>query len=230
MPIEKILHVVWVGPHDPPKELIDSWEKKHNNGWFFVLWRSHVNGDGSALWENDAVIRRLQSREWNGVCDVMRYEILFNQGGFVVDADSECIKALDEGPEDFLANETAVACYENESVRPGIVGCGFLGAPKGHPFMRACVDEVSKCDPSLPAWRCVGTEMITRVARANPDLIRVYPAKMFNPVHYSGAPAPGDHPVYASQKWGGTKGYGSLRRLPCWCPQCRVTMLRPPWG
>lgn len=223
--IPKILHIIWVGPHEPPKTLIDSWDQRHTNGWFFTLWREHKQG-----WENQAAIDRMASREWNGVADIMRYEILFRHGGFAVDADSECLKALDEGPEDFLSNETAVACYENESVRPGIVACGFLGAPKGHSFFRACIDEVALADASLAAWKSVGPLLMTRVAERLPDQLRVYPAKLFNPVHYSGTPAPGDQASYAEQKWGGTKGYNQLRKQPCWCPECRFTALRPPWG
>ena len=222
--IPKILHIVWVGPHDPPQELIDTWANKHVDGWFFTLWRDHTG------WKNQAAIDRMASKEWNGVADIMRYEILHKYGGFCVDADSECLKALDDGPIEFLSSDTAVACYENESVRPGIIACGFLGGPKGHLFFEACIEEVAKADVSLPAWKCVGPLLVTKIAQAMPDAITVYPAKMFNPVHYSGAPAPGDHPIYASQKWGGTKGYNQLRRRPCWCPACRTNMLRPSWG
>lgn len=223
--IPKKLHCVWVGPHRPPQEMIDSWEKKHVNGWMYCLWRDHTG------WKNQEQINHRAARnEWNGVADVMRYEILHKYGGFVVDADSECLKALDEGPIDFLGQETAVACYENESVRPGVIGCGFLGAPKEHPFFAACIEDVAKQPTGEMAWKAVGPQVMGRVAAKMPDAIKVFPAKMFNPVHYSGTPAPGDYPVYAKQGWGSTKGYGALRKLPCTCPQCWTTALRPPWG
>jgi mannosyltransferase OCH1-like enzyme len=224
--IEKILSIIWVGPHRMPEELIKTWSDKHTNSWLFVLWKDHL-----ANWENqDQINHRYARREYNGVADLMRYEILLKTGGFVVDADSECLKALDEGPEDFLSNETAVACFENEAVRPGMVSCGFLGAPKGHPFFRACVDEARIQDGSIQAWRTVGPMLMSKVSLRLPDQIKVYPAKMFNDPHYSGAAAPGDHPIYARQKWGSTRGYNSLRRLPCSCPECQQTALRPSWG
>jgi mannosyltransferase OCH1-like enzyme len=224
--IPKILHVLWVGPHNPPMELISTWETKHTDGWFFILWRDHTAG-----WVNqDQIQARAARREWNGVADVMRYEILHQHGGFAVDADSECLKPLSDGPEDFLNNDTAVACYESESVRPGMIGCGFLGAPKQHPFFEACVAECAVQDPREAAWKTVGPLLMGRVARRMPEALRVYPARTFNPVHYSGAVAPGDGPIYAKQHWGSTKGYGALRKMPCWCDECRITMLRPPWG
>ena len=228
MTIPKILHVCWVGPHLAPTEMIESWEKAHSGerGWFFQLWRDH-NQD----WENQAAIdHKVRLREWNGVCDIMRYEILAKYGGFCVDADSECVMALDEGPEDFLSNTTAVACYESESVRPGMIGCGFLGAPKGHSFFKACVEDVKTQNMAEPAWKTVGPLLMGRVAERMPSAIKVYPARSFNPVHFSGIEAPGDFPIYAKQGWGSTKGYNSLRKMPCQCPQCAQTMLRPTWG
>jgi len=228
--IPRILSIVWVGPHDPPQQAIDSWIAKHKGeeSWFFILWRDHNQG-----WVNQEQINARAAREeWNGVADLMRYEILYKHGGFCVDADSECVKPLHEGPVDFLGNTTAVACYENESVRPGTVGCGFLGAPKESPFLLACVDEAAKTDPRELAWKTVGPMLVTRLAKEHPDLIKVYPARMFNPLHYSGAKAPGSHPIYAQQYWGSTTSYNKLRKLPCQCQVCRkkVNMLYSPWG
>ena len=226
--IPKILHLCWFGPHAPPTELIDSWAKKHpgEDGWFFTLWRDHKQG-----WINQKQIdARYARRDYNGVCDVIRPEILNKFGGFVVDADSECLKSLSEGPEDFIGNSTAVACYEHEHLRPGIIGCGFLGAPKGDPFFAACVEEVSHQDPGEQAWKAVGPLLMGRVASRMPEALRVYPARTFNPVHYTGAVAPGSSEIYARQMWGSTRGYGALRKMACQCPECGISALRPPWG
>jgi mannosyltransferase OCH1-like enzyme len=226
--IPKILHIVWVGGHRPPTEMIDSWNKKHagDRSWFFHLWTQHDQG-----FRNQAQINaRFDRKEYNGAADCMRYSILELTGGFCVDADSTCVKALDEGPEDFLSSTCALAAYENESVRPGIIGCGFLGAPKGHPFFTACVDESMAQDPTVMAWKAVGPLLMGRVAERMPGEIKVVPARHFNPVHYSGTSAPGNGEIYAQQGWGSTKGYGALRKLPCTCPSCWQTALRPSWG
>lgn len=226
--IPKILHIVWVGPHRPPTEMIESWARKHTNGWFFTLWQQHQSD-----WVNQEQIDVRAARdEWNGVADVMRYEILYRYGGFVVDADSECLQPLDSPGADFLEQTCALAAYENEAVRPGIIGCGFLAGPKGSPFFAECIHEAAAQDPRELAWKTVGPLLMGRVAARMPNDIRVYPAKMFNPVHYSGAKAPGgpEVPVYAQQGWGSTKGYNALRKLPCQCPKCWVSMFNAPWA
>ncbi len=221
--IPKTIHVIWIGPHDPPSECIATWETMHVNGWMFILWRDHTG------WKNQAQIDRM--REWNGKADIMRYEILAKHGGIAIDADSTCVKTLDEGPEDLLnVVEGAWACYESEAVRPGLIACGALGAEKGSKFFARCVEEIATADMSEPAWKTVGPGLITRVASAMPEALKVFPAKLFNPTHFSGVAAPGDCAPRAKQHWGSTKGYGALRKWPCQCSECRISALNPPWG
>ncbi len=221
--ISKTLHVVWVGPHNPPDQLIDSWRAKHSSPeWEHVLWRDHKTG-----WNNAEQIRiRASRREWNGVADVIRWEILARFGGIVVDADSECLQPLDER---FLEPD-AWSCYENEAVRPGVIACGAMGGVQGAPIFKACVEACATADPNVPAWKVVGPLLITRIAGEMPGALKVFPARHFNPEHHSGAKAPGEDPIFARQFWGGTKGYNVLRKWPCQCPECYVTALRPPWG
>ena len=225
--IERIGHIVWVGPHDPPQECIDSWPKV-NPGITWTIWRDHTKALG---WINQEQIdARAARQEWNGVADLCRLEILARCGGIAVDADSTAIKPLEEG--DFFAQEMAVACFENEQIRPGLVGCGFLGAPQGYPFFKACVEEASKQDHKEPAAKTVGPGLMTRMAQAHPDMIKVYPARSFNPKHFSGEAAPGKCPIYGNQLWGSTLGYNSMRKWPCQCQVCRnnTSMLFCPWA
>ena len=219
--IERVGHLCWFGPHDPPQAMMDTWVKM-NPGLIWSVWKDHTG------WKNQEQINARAARnEWNGVCDVIRPELLVRYGGIVVDADSECVKPLEEG--DFFEQETAIACFESESVRPGMVACGMLGAPRAHPFFEACIEEIAQAPVNEMAWKAVGPAMMTRMAQKHPDLIKVYPAKSFVPTHYSGAVAPGDFPTFAKQYFGSTKGYGSLRRWPCQCKLCAISMLRAPW-
>ena len=223
--IPKIGHICWFGPHDPPQEAMDTWIN-NNPGIMWSLWRDHTTG-----WmDQEHINARAAKQEWNGVCDIIRYQLLYKFGGICVDADSASVKPLVEG--DFFDRETAVACYEHEEVRPGMIGCGFMGAPKGHPFMEACVDEAHGQDPREAAWKTVGPMLITKIAKEMPDQIHVYPARSFNPEHYSGAKAPGTHPIFGFQYWAGTTGYNKMRKWSCQCNVCRNTqsMLRPSWG
>lgn len=200
--IPRTLHVVWIGSPVPPlvRHCIDSWREKHPD-WKHKLW---TNERG---WKNQHVIDALP--EWNGKADVMRWEILANEGGVCVDADSECVRTLD----DSLLQYDAVACFENEVCRPGLIACGFLAGAPGNAFWKACVEDAAHADTRQPAWFCVGPGLITRAAQRMPGALHVLPARSFIPHHFSGVDAPGDATIYARQLWGSTFGYKNLAAL-----------------
>jgi mannosyltransferase OCH1-like enzyme len=174
---------------------MQSW-KDLNPGWTHKLWTS---AEGFAL---SPLIER--SPEWCGKADLMRYEILWREGGVYLDADSECILPLSD---DFLL-PGAWACFENETVRPGLVANGSLGSVAGHPLFRALMDLAPTRNYSERAWVATGPKLLTEVieSRAWPD-VQLFPARAFFPDHHSGSAAPGSFPSYARQHWGTTQGY-----------------------
>lgn len=229
----KLGHIVWVGPHRPPEDLMETWISQ-NPGWIWTIWKDHTAKEG---WLNQKAIDFWAARRtWNGVADVMRYEILARCGGVVVDADSAALRPLVDGPEDFLANEQPFLFYENEAVRPGIVACGVMGGPAKSIFWDRAIEMVRHTnygtEQNPQAWALVGPGLVTELARRIPTHVKIYPSKWMYPEHFSGATAPGADRIkpYATQKWGSTKGYNVLRKLPCSCPECSVNMLRCPWG
>ncbi len=174
-----------------------TWQRMHPD-WQYKVWTDHTG------WENQAQIDAMP--EWNGKADIMRWEILEREGGILVDADSECVQQLDES---FLDND-CFACWENEEIRPGLVAAGYVGAVPGCALMRRCVDAVKHRQlEGLRAWQSVGPGLLTELAKDYPAL-RVYPARMFIPMHFSGVAAPGDAPVFARQYWGSTFGYDKI--------------------
>jgi len=227
--IPRKIHVIWIGPHDPPKALIESTAKKHVNGWLFKLW---TDKDVAAeKWENQAQVDRMH--ELNGKADLLRLELLWRYGGVAVDADALCMRPLDEGPEDFLGNDKVFLFYENETERPGLLSCAVMGAPKGSPFFRECITRAAKADMAKVAWTVTGPKLVTEVARDMPEAVRIYPSKWVNPKYHTGVIAPGAAGInpYYEHRWGGTRGYGGLRPMPCMCHVCRRgNMLFPTWG
>ena len=134
--------------------------------------------------------------EWNGKADIMRWEILQHYGGIVVDADSVCVVPLDDS---FLAHH-AFASYEHETLRRGLVAAGTVGAEPGVPFLEEILRAIETRELKGRAWESVGPKLLTEFAH---DLY-LYPARTFLPTHLSGADAPGNAPVYATQFWGST--------------------------
>jgi mannosyltransferase OCH1-like enzyme len=197
--IPKRLHHIWVGPKAAPKKLMNTWTAKHPD-WEYVVWMDHTKtANGGKGWKNQAQIDLMP--EWCGKADMMRYEILLEHGGVFMDADSRCMKPLD----DRFLTPPCWACYENEKKAPGMIANGGLGAEPGSPLMKAMVDACSRAPVSqMQAWRCVGPVLLTRVAENFPEL-EILPARHLYPFHWTGATAPGDAEIFAEQYWCGTR-------------------------
>jgi mannosyltransferase OCH1-like enzyme len=105
--IPKILHFIWVGDESKrPDNCIQTWIEHHPD-WQLKIWGNDSLADFE--WVNAAHMRAMSTRELNGVADMMRWEILYNQGGLVFDADSICVRKLD----DELLDCEAFACWES---------------------------------------------------------------------------------------------------------------------
>lgn len=206
-----LLHVVWVGSEKIPplaQACIESW-RKFNPAWRLCIWRDDKG------WPTEPLIAKWRGREWSGVADIMRYSILWRWGGVVVDADSEAVKPLDDGDFREIIEGTseafsAFSTYESEEAKPGLIACGLMGGRDGSDFWRECVAEVWRSDMSKPAWQAVGPELVTRVAALKSGL-KIYPAKVAIPLHYTGKSALGDCHTFARQLWGSKIGYSGKR-------------------
>lgn len=201
---------MWIGPKPAPLKLIQTWKDK-NPEWQHILWtedlikEKYPNG-----FKNQKHIDEHET--WNGKCDIMRYEILHEYGGFFVDADSICTNSLDE----HFLNHDSFSCFENEELRGNLVACGYMGAIKGCKLMQLCVDELFNT-PDLKekttaklSWITVGPLFFTNVIIKYQYPISIYPCFVFIPNHYTGWKYKGDGKSYADQKWGSTFGYENI--------------------
>lgn len=199
--VPKIFHFIWVGDETRrPDNCIQTWRDAHPD-WQFRIWgNAELMG---RTWANHAHIEAMLECELNGVADMMRWEILHENGGVVFDADSVCLRPLD----DALLDCEAFACWENEVVRPGLIAAGYFGCEAGNPFVRQIIDDIA-ASPSVVddmAWKTVGPQRLTdchdRYGYAD---LRIYPSHYFIPRHFTGEEYRGDGPVYAHQLWGST--------------------------
>ena len=134
--IPKIMHQMWVGPKPAPMSLIQTWRVAHPS-WEHILWNEdtlrHYFPQGLYNQSHyDAM------PEWNGKCDIARWEILQKFGGFFLDADAICVSPLD----DYLLENDSFACYENELMRPGLIAAGYIGASENNALIRLLVQEL----------------------------------------------------------------------------------------
>jgi mannosyltransferase OCH1-like enzyme len=220
MTIPRKLHFIWVGDEFRlPADCIRSWRDRHP-GWCVRVWG---NDDLEArTWVNQRHIGTfLKLRKWAAVADLMRYEILYEEGGVYADADSTCLRPLD----DWLLMSEMFACWTNEFEGKPLVSNGFLGSVPRNPFLKFVIDKAAAKRDVLKrwswsrmrvvpmgAWRSVGPHHLTQCIReADYDRITILPSHMFLPRHYRGRTYQGGGVVYADHFWGTTtKSYQPL--------------------
>ena len=199
--IPKKLHFIWVGDESKrPNRCIQSW-RDHHPDWTIRVWgNAELQGRN---WLNRAHIDAMATREWAGVADLMRWEILFDEGGVVVDADSFCLRPLSP----WLLECEAFACWENELLRPGLISNGTFGSLARTPFLATLINDI-RMEPTVidrMAWETVGPMRLTQTwKKAGYSNLTLLPSHFFIPRHFTGAEYTGGGPVYAQQEWGST--------------------------
>ena len=151
---------------------------------------------------------QVQEKDYAGASDVMRYEILYEEGGVYVDADSVCLKPL----EDWLLDCNAFAVWEQEHIRNNLVANGFIGGVPGAEVWKMCMDGVAKedCTRMELAWKITGPMLLTNIYfQQQPDLT-VYPSHFFMPRHHTGFKSNATGHRFADHIWGSDTGYDNM--------------------
>ncbi len=204
--IPKKLHFVWVGDESKrPDNCINTWREK-NPDYEVVIWgNERLRSYG---WINAAHIKDMASHELCGVADLMRYEILYREGGIALDADSICLNPL----EDWLLKPDAFAHWEQELTRPGLLGTVALGSVLENPFYGECIRLLKLKDSVVHdrAWKTTGPQHLTDLFRQTGYDLTIYPSHYFIRDHFSGTHYSGTGHCFATQLWGSTKGYDGI--------------------
>ena len=120
--IPKKLHYIWLGKNPLPEmveKCIESWKEKCPN-YEIVRW------DESNLDINccDYCKEAYENKKYAFASDVLRYKVLYEQGGIYLDVDVMLYKNLDN----LLTNRVFMGFEENGIVNPGLI----CGAEKGN--------------------------------------------------------------------------------------------------
>ena len=155
--IPHVLHVSWLGPKEFPRESVAnlvSW-KTHHPEWQFCFWTD----DPSRPMPVPGMTKRLVqeydfgivaplialSNNWAEKADMMRYTILFNEGGVYADHDVFCQRSIAKFADRF---EFVAACDPSQP-HPGIAtnlivnNSTILARPK-HPLLGATLERIVK--------------------------------------------------------------------------------------
>jgi GT2 family glycosyltransferase len=213
MTIPKILHQLWIGPKPAPTNLMDTWREK-NPDFEYMRWNEDLIKEKQL---NLTCVKRINDmEEINGQADIIRWEILYEYGGFFQDADSICIESIDNN----LMSLPCFAGWENEQVRQGLIATGTMGFPPKHPLVKAAIEWIQNNDINVRrtgarAWKTVGPGLLTRMYNTGnfPDL-KVLPSYFFLPIHCTGLEYNRHGKIYAYQEWGSTKqNYDTMNNI-----------------
>lgn len=199
--IPKELGHIWIGPRPAPVEWMETYKSMHSE-WTYTLYdNSYLLG---RRFRSQKQIEEYMKRgEYAGAADLLRYEIPFEKGGFIPEADSVSLKNTDA----LWTQASIYTVYENEIVRPGLVSPILAGVP-GNLFLSSLISELEE----IPfyrlgkAWKTTGNLFVSRkIEELKPEIV-IFPSHFFIPEHFSGQKYEGTGPIYADQRFGETTG------------------------
>src|SRR4051812_40239987 len=117
--IPKVIHQFWIGPKARPTRWMNAWRDRHPT-WRYELW----DDARCAAFPFEHRDKIAEATEYAGKVDIMRYEVLWREGGVYIDADIECVCPLD----DELLTPDSFAISEHDQLTPGRIGNCVLGA------------------------------------------------------------------------------------------------------
>ncbi len=166
--IPRIFHQIWVGPHPFP-EKYKRWQKTWQNipGWQYKLW-TDKEVENYPLINKDAYYKE---KNLGARADILRLEILYNEGGVYVDTDFECIK-----PElfSYLNNTFDFYCGLHPlDCKAILINNAIIGSIPGHPILKACIE-------TLPHVGNGNTHYTTHVMERGPGLLSAMTLKYMN--------------------------------------------------
>lgn len=199
MNIPKKMAHIWIGPLLPPLDWMNTWKEKHQD-WEYTLY------DNDFLKNYNFKNRHLIEKYYElglyaGVADLMRYEILYEFGGYIAAADSICYHNIEE----LLSKKCAYTVYENEFLRGKLVSPIMACEPKNK-FVGQLIDELSLLNPNEldEPWISTGNLFVARmIEKYQPDIV-IFPSHYFIPVHFKGLVYEGNDKIYAKQLFGST--------------------------
>jgi mannosyltransferase OCH1-like enzyme len=200
MVIDSILHQIWIGDLPKPTVWMDTWKLYHSN-WAYMLW------DNSSLstfeFKNKHLIDEyIRRNRFSGAADLMRYEILYNFGGFLPPSDSICYKNTDV----LFTNGELFTSYESEKMRPGRI-TPIYAANRGNDFLLNMINELHTLEPAdlMSPIKSVGNVFVTKmVHNLNPD-ITIFPSCYFVPEWLDNTVSVECDTIYAKQMFGSAK-------------------------
>ena len=149
--VPKVAHFIWIGSKPFPRDSVENirtWIAKHPD-WTFKFWTDRDR----PLPHKQMQMARVQdlqfiklhdcykkSDNYGEKSDILRYEILYQEGGLYIDHDVKCMQSfepLNKGFDFFCGMELPYKTSLSSSVLPTN---NIIGSRPGHPILKRCMD------------------------------------------------------------------------------------------
>jgi hypothetical protein len=206
MNIERKMTQIWIGNKPAPQKWMRTWKELHPNWQYNIFTQSDLE---SRKFKNQHLIDKYHKDGlFNGVSDLIRYELMYEQGGFFPEADSICLSNTEElftSPKEYC-----YTCYEQEKIRPGYVQ-PILAANSDNEFLKQLIEELHSLRPedlSRYPWESTGNAWLPKMISKYKPNITIWPSHFFIPKHYDRKSPQyiGTDKIYANHLWGSTNG------------------------
>jgi hypothetical protein len=206
--IPKVIHFIWIGPKNFPRESVEnvkSWMARHPD-WTVKFWtdrpRPLPHPHMQVAFVQDLKFLKLsecyrKSDNYAEKSDLLRYEILYQEGGVYVDHDVKCFKPFDtlnSSYDLYCGLELPSASPLSSSVN---VTNNLIGARPGHPVIKNCLEwlpskweEIEKLYPGKDKDAVIQrvshrtfaafTDSVRQLAGKQGNVDMVFPAFYFN--------------------------------------------------
>lgn len=196
--IPQILHIIRLGDADYHSDRnIQSWIT-HYPDWLIKLWdASDITGN---QWQNARNIKRMATRDMSGVAELMKWEILYREGGIVIDTDMVCVGTMPE----WIGQCEMFAAAQQDVGAAVVLATDIVGSVPNNPFLKQLITDIEH-DPYVrykEAGAGVGAQRFNEAyQRYKYSNLTVLPSHFFYP-RYPHRPAyTAQGPVYAYKKW-----------------------------
>ena len=205
MNIKKNMVHIWIGPKLAPKKWMNTWKDKHPDWNYSVFTQSDFE---RRKFENQKHIDDFMSKGiYAGAADMIRYELLYENGGFLPPADALCLENTDElwvQPEDYC-----YTVYESEKLTGKYVS-PIYACNEGNTFVKMLIDGI-KAKPfplDRRPWISTGNAYVAEMIKKHEPKVHIFPSHYFIPTHFRKKNIRYDGPdkIYADQMWGSTGG------------------------
>lgn len=153
--IPPVIHFIWLGPKQFPPESVQNvrtWIAQHP-GWTVKFWTDRLRLAPCAGMQILDVAhfsfqklgRQFQESEnWGEKSDILRYEILYREGGTYADHDANCLRSfegLHKGYDFYCGLEAPHEAFVGRNIT---CGNGVIGARAGHPTIQRVIDHIEE--------------------------------------------------------------------------------------